>query len=346
MKKHHYLLIFVFAALVISLIFNFRVLAHIVDILEKKPIADFSKRQMSHFLFLIFNMTSSFFMFLFFGLMNFYVLSKVNQLVRNKYITAFTIVLVNLLLFFVLIHLQKNISHECFIRPGRFSRRMFMFSNYVLAIFGLVLAYYLLLIKKMNYSKYENIRLKEENSKAELSALKDQISPHFFFNSMSSLSSIVRNEHKSDALEFIQDLSSIYRYTLSCGGVNLVSVQDEMNFIEAYVALLKKRFGDKLSLIVNLPSLSAKDKVPPMSLQLLLENAIKHNVVTQKKPLLIEIFIEGNCICVKNNLQEKKYTNSFGIGLQNLSFRYKLIADEDIVVLKTEDSFIVKLPLL
>lgn len=345
MKKHHYLLILILASIAASLIFNFRGIAHIIDLLEKKSVSDFNERQISHLLYLSFNLINSFVMFLFFAVINFYVLSKAKFFLTEKYLSISFIIFVNIILFLVFTSLQKYISHEYLFKVGRFTRRMFMYSNYMLSSFGIVLAYYLLLIRKMNYSKYENIRLKEENSKAELSALKDQISPHFFFNTMSSLSSIVRNEHKDDALEFIQDLSKIYRYTLSCGGVNLVLLKEELNFIESYVALLKKRFGNKLSLKIDLTPRLTSNKIPPMSLQLLLENAIKHNVITHKKPLLVEIYLQNNYICVRNNLQEKIYINSFGIGLQNLSERYKLIANKDIEILKSEKYFVVKLPI-
>jgi sensor histidine kinase YesM len=201
-------------------------------------------------------------------------------------------------------------------------------------------------MKKMRIAEQENLRLVEEKSKAELSALKEQLSPHFFFNTLSTLSAIVRNEKKEVGLEFIGEISKTYQYTLATKQ-DLVTLKEEMSFLESYLFLLKKRYGEKLSFSQDLPEDILSSEIPPMSLQLLVENAIQHNVITREKPLHIRIFTEKGMICVENNLQEKESgLDSFGIGLQNLSNRYRLLSQKDIIITKDKQKFGVKLPLL
>ncbi|GAH05080.1 unnamed protein product, partial [marine sediment metagenome] len=257
----------------------------------------------------------------------------------------------NLAVYFILIPAGKLFHTWYFLdkyenKEIEFDIENFLIINITVFLLAIVVANLLLLMKKMRIAEQENLQLIEEKSKAELSALKEQISPHFFFNTLSTLSSIVRNEKKEVGLEFIGEISKTYQYTLATKQ-DLVTLKEEMAFLESYVFLLKRRFGDKLSFSQELPVDLLPLKIPPMSLQLLVENAIQHNVITKETPLHIRIFAEKEMVCVENNLQEKESgVDSFGIGLQNLSNRYRLLSQKDIIITKDKQKFGVKLPLL
>jgi len=223
--------------------------------------------------------------------------------------------------------------------------RNYFINHLSVLIIAFISPYILLRIQKVKSIESNLIKIKEEKTKAELSALKEQISPHFFFNTLSTLSTIVRNENKEAGLEFIQDMSSTYRYTLTAANDDLVLLEKEVDFINSYVYLLQKRFGEKLQFVIDIPEGFRQLTLPPMSLQLLVENAIQHNIITQALPLKITIMIEDGMICVANNLQPRESVDSFGIGLKNLSDRYKLLKKKDIIIEKTLSKFVVKLPI-
>jgi LytS/YehU family sensor histidine kinase len=222
----------------------------------------------------------------------------------------------------------------------------FAYVNSYPILIALVFAYIINLYKKSKSAEIENIKLKEEKIKAELSSLKEQISSHFFFNTLSSLSHIIRSNEKNQSLEFVEKLSEVYRYILESNQKDLVNLKDELEFLNAYFFLLDKRFGKKLIVQIDITSDLYLTSIPPMALQLLAENAIQHNSITSSAPLKIKIFNDDNMICVENNLQKKETGNSTGIGLNNLLKRYQLIANKVITIKENKDRFIVKLPVI
>ena len=185
-----------------------------------------------------------------------------------------------------------------------------------------------------------------ETLKAELASLKEQISPHFFFNTLSSLSSIIRLNGKNESLKFLDKMSQVYRYILESNQNDLVKLKDEIEFLNAYFFLLRKRFGEKLILEIEISPDLNETYIPPMALQLLVENAFQHNTITNSAPLKIKIFNKNGMICVQNNLQKKKSSESFGIGLPNLLKRYQLIAGKEIIINKNTSIFSVKIPVI
>lgn len=219
-------------------------------------------------------------------------------------------------------------------------------TNGVVAIASISAAYFALLFQKLRRQEVEKAQLLEEKTQAELSALKDQISPHFFFNTLSSLSTLVRNESKDTVLEFIQELSSTYRYTLASKQQDLVAIEDELTFVRSYLFLLKKRFGEKLSVHIDIPKELGKRQLPPISLQVLVENAVKHNIMTRDRPLEIRFFVDQHYLVVENNLQEQQQSSGMGLGLENLSNRFRLLTQQEIIIEKDANRFIVKLPFL
>ncbi|MGH1386422.1 sensor histidine kinase [Kordia sp.] len=222
----------------------------------------------------------------------------------------------------------------------------FLINHSLVLMIAIVGPYVLLRIEKARELEMNLIKIKEERSIAELSVLKEQISPHFFFNTLSTLSSIVRNDTQKATLEFIDDISNTYRYSLSSTKTDVVTLKEELEFIKSYSDLLQKRFGEKLKITLNISEEIYDSHIPPMSIQLLIENAIQHNVIASESPLLIAIYNKDAYIYVENNLYEKKEVESFGIGLMNLNNRYKLIANKEIHIEKKQDVFLVKLPLL
>ncbi|WP_313805172.1 histidine kinase [Flavobacterium sp.] len=201
------------------------------------------------------------------------------------------------------------------------------------------------------YRSYQENRVKEQKiiagtASAKFESLKNQIDPHFLFNSLNVLSSLIE-ENPESAQKFTSSLSKIYRYVLEQRDKELVSIEEELNFAKTYMNLLKMRFEN--SIFYELPEKvnNPEAKVVPLSLQLLLENTVKHNVVSEKKPLKIRIFEQGNSLLVQNDLQKKEVLKDRqGVGLQNIVSRYAILTDRKVKITQTEKEFTVELPLL
>jgi hypothetical protein len=200
------------------------------------------------------------------------------------------------------------------------------------------------------YRAYQENKLKEQKviagtASAKFETLKNQIDPHFLFNSLNVLSSLIE-ENPDQAQRFTTSLSKIYRYVLEQKDKELVSIEEELSFAKTYMNLLKMRFEN--SITFELPStFNHEAKVVPLSLQLLLENTIKHNIVSEKKPLHIKIYIENNYLVVENNLQKKEVLQDRkGVGLQNIVNRYGLISERKVLIEQNESCFRVMIPVL
>jgi two-component system, LytTR family, sensor kinase len=189
-------------------------------------------------------------------------------------------------------------------------------------------------------------QLDKERSQAELQALTNEMDPHFIFNSLNTLNHLILNRPQQAHL-FNNKLAQVYKYFLINKTRELISLKDEMEFIDNYFFLLQIRHDGKLQLKADLNEENCKAMIPPFAIQVLIENAIKHNEFTEANPLLIKISINGQYIRVTNNAKPKPYAiNSTGIGLKNLSSRYRIISRKDIEIEKGRDSFTVKLPLI
>lgn len=182
---------------------------------------------------------------------------------------------------------------------------------------------------------------------AELIALKNHIDPHFIFNSLNTLSYLISKD-PCNARLYNDTLAKVYRYILLNRESNLVHVREEIEFLSNYFYLVKIRFGKAIDMIIEIESLYAEELfIPPISLQILLENAIKHNELSEKDPLVMRVHVTSASIIVVNKIIRKTYAESTaGTGLTNLDNRYKLITNTNISVQKTEDQFIVRLPIL
>lgn len=201
------------------------------------------------------------------------------------------------------------------------------------------------------YTKYQKNKIKEQKviagtASAKFDALKNQLDPHFLFNSLNVLTSLIE-ENPVNAQKFTTSLSKVYRYVLEQKSKELVTVDEELNFARTYMLLLKMRFED--SIIFEIPDKASnpESKVVPLSLQLLLENAVKHNMVTTSKPLHIKIYEDGDYLVVMNNLQPKQIVKkSSGVGLENIKQRYQLLSNRKVHINQREKDFAVAIPML
>jgi hypothetical protein len=194
----------------------------------------------------------------------------------------------------------------------------------------------------------ETEKWQKERAQMQLEALRAQVDPHFLFNSLNTATELVAEDPKR-AEDYIQSLSKVYRYILETRDRELVRVEEELQFLNSYRHLLQTRFGDKLNIEINLPSGTMNQGIVPFALQLLVENAIKHNVVSSKQPLDVRIALDeaNQSLVVSNPLQPKlQSVVSTGTGLQNLRRSYGLLSDGVVEILEQAGNFVVKLPIL
>lgn len=204
------------------------------------------------------------------------------------------------------------------------------------------------MVKWKQASKFEITQQKiiAGTANAKFESLKNQIDPHFLFNSLNVLSSLIE-ENPDNAQRFTTSLSKIYRYVLEQKDKELVSVEDELSFAKTYMNLLKMRFENSLFYELPTTNINPDAKVVPLSLQLLLENTVKHNIVSEQKPLHIRIFIDGDYLAIQNDFQKKEVLQDRqGVGLQNIVNRYGIITNRKVLIEQNEKTFTVKIPIL
>ena len=192
----------------------------------------------------------------------------------------------------------------------------------------------------------ENERLKNENLTTRYNMLVGQINPHFFFNSLNSLAMLVREKHDDKALTYIDQLSYTFRYIIQNGQSTLMTLDEELKFIEAYSYLFEIRYADKLFFDIDVDDKYRSWTLPALSLQPLIGNAVKHNTITRSKPFHISIRTEQGWLVVANPKVPKiEPEPSTGIGLENLRNRWHLITGRDIEIIDTDKEFVVRMPL-
>ncbi len=216
----------------------------------------------------------------------------------------------------------------------------------VIAIVVAVVFYAFFYYKYRQESKVKEQKIIAGTASAKFDALKNQLDPHFLFNSLNVLTSLIE-ENPQQAQKFTTALSKVYRYVLEQKNKDLVSVDEELQFAKTYVHLLKMRFESSIVFDIPETSENPEAKIVPLSLQLLLENAVKHNIVTATKPLHIKVFEQNGGLVVQNYLQEKQTVKkSSGVGLRNIRQRYGILTDKTVEIEKTDSIFSVRLPIL
>jgi two-component system, LytTR family, sensor kinase len=202
-------------------------------------------------------------------------------------------------------------------------------------------------LKNWKNAQVSSESFQKESIKAELTALKNHLDPHFLFNNLNVLSSLISKD-KKQSQKYLEKFAEVYRIILQSSSEELVTLHQELDFISAYMYLMQIRFEETIQLSVNIPNTAKNTYLPPLTLQMLIENAIKHNVVTETKPLQIDISVKDEMIIIQNNLQEKKVADyqSSKSGLKNIERRYAHFSEVPIEMVKTANSYIVKVPLI
>jgi LytS/YehU family sensor histidine kinase len=189
-------------------------------------------------------------------------------------------------------------------------------------------------------------QLKKLNVMMQLESLKSQVKPHFLFNSLNTLTGLVEKD-TSRAVKFIAELSKVYRYLLQSNEKEVIQVSEELKFTQAYFFLLQTRFGEGISLETEVAEKYHYHLIPPLTLQMLLENAVKHNQVSARKPLHVIIRADEGTLVVQNNYQPKRsVATSNGMGLSNIAAKYKLLNQPEVLILNGDEHFTVRVPLI
>ncbi|MFC4263177.1 sensor histidine kinase [Ferruginibacter yonginensis] len=253
-----------------------------------------------------------------------------------------TIIVCCSIVFFVSMVLHNNTIEKTFV-PLKLNLIYALLVNLLFHLVNAVFFYF----KEYRSKMLEAEQLKSKTAIAELQLVKSQINPHFLFNNLNVLSSLVM-QNNADANKFIEAFSQVYRYILNNQYKELVTVKDELEFIKPYIYLLEKRFTNGLKFTIDIAPEHTNKFIVPASLQMVIENAIKHNIATRLKPLQIQLQTNINEeLIVTNNLQLREVVeNSTSIGLHNIVKRYELFGKKEVVVQKTSNHFIVTLPLL
>lgn len=194
----------------------------------------------------------------------------------------------------------------------------------------------------------EKEALAKANLQSHLEGLKNQVNPHFLFNSLNTLIHLIP-ENPDNAVRFVQKLSKVYRYILEMRDMNTTPLATELNFLEAYIFLLKERFGNnfQVNIAQEVKTIENNFQIIPLSLQILFENALKHNIISAQKPLHVHLFVENEMLIVRNNFQPKnQMQEGTGVGLENIKNRYQLISQKNVEIIVTAQYFTVALPLL
>ncbi len=221
-----------------------------------------------------------------------------------------------------------------------------LLAGFVCDVIGIAMNESIYSYHKWKETKLEAEQLSKEKLQTQLNSLLQQINPHFLFNSLNTLSALI-DDNPKDAQNYLSDLSKVYRYLLRTNENELTSLANEINFIDSYFHLLQTRFGKGVKLLQSIQPDDYGKLLPPLTLQLLVENAVKHNTVGKNKPLVIEITTSGDYLTVRNNLQRKTLkVESSKVGLSNIAEKYRLINKSAIEISEAEGYFSVTVPLI
>lgn len=217
----------------------------------------------------------------------------------------------------------------------------FIISALVITIYEAI-SFYIQLQKALT----EKADIERHYVQSQLEGLRNQVNPHFLFNSLNTLTYLIP-ENADKAVNFVQKLSKVYRYILESRDAKVIPLREEMDYLHAFIFLLRERFGDNLNIDIRDLRPVEEQSIVPLSLQMLFENAIKHNIISTEKPLYIEVFEQNGHLVVRNNLQRKNQVmDSTGVGLDNIRARYQMLTDQKVEVIVSQQYFTVLLPLI
>ena len=277
-------------------------------------------------------------------------IKKVYQL-NKKTISLLTIgyLVIGVFITFWVIHAGNSfatwLGGDVHIQENYIYRRIF--SGIILCIVIYMTNYTFTLFEERERIMLENERLLRENLHAQFETLRQQVNPHFLFNSLSTLKTMMHN-NIDKAEEYLLKLSDVFRYSLQVNDIEKVTLKEELDILEAYCFMLKGRFGENLSIDIQIDQSHFSMYVPPFSLQIIVENCVKHNIVSKDKPLFIKIFSnQAKQITILNNLQPKNSVEtSSRVGLANIEKRYQYLSGQHIEIIETPETFNVIIPLI
>lgn len=272
------------------------------------------------------------------------IFNNYRKLRWNIFMHAIAIVSVTLLLTSFWLSLVQNMFKEVDIFNNTVTQ--------IVIIVGLLLLVILILLVKVSNltkdwmeNREEIDRLKQARLQGDYNSLKDRLNPHFLFNNLSVLKSLIRYNPALAEL-FIKNFTDVYRYVLKSHEEDTVNLHDELDFLSSYIALHKERIGEGLEVDINVRDEDMDKEIVPMALQLLVENAIKHNIASKSRPLKIEVLTEGNYLVVINNLNKKETTYSTQTGISTLDSRYRLLCNKGLDISTSDTHYRAGIPLL
>ncbi len=242
-----------------------------------------------------------------------------------------------------------QIIHNCFPHIAELAHKN-MISELLTTLIIIAMMFFLYegiyYFNKSRLTEIEKNKLERITAEQKLSTLKNQVNPHFLFNSLNTLVSIIPEEPNL-AINFVQKLSKTYRNILEVRDEKLITIEKELEALDSYIYLLKTRFQGKIQILNTLDESIMHHFVLPLSLQILIENAVKHNITSKNKPLKVSLSNDNDYVTVRNNLQRKQQQyNSTKLGLANIKSRYELLTNQEIIVEETAEEFVVKLPII
>ncbi|OQP56503.1 sensor histidine kinase [Niastella populi] len=240
--------------------------------------------------------------------------------------------------------------HKMLFRP-QVNEQLFKFIfniNMVITVIITILAAHIFRLLLNNYQmRLSNASLLRTNAETKFEVLKNQVNPHFLFNSLNTINSLIITDQQA-AVNYVNNMSDVYRYVLKSHELNAIALDEELRFITAYTHMLRGRYGNKIQVDCTIPDACRQYQVPPMALQILVENAVKHNIASNNKPLNIRIYTNDSAmLVVENNLQKRNDpAPSTGVGLHNLNQRCKYLSNNQLIIQQTQSSFSVTVPLM
>jgi sensor histidine kinase YesM len=345
LKKISIHIIALLAGLVIAYLYNFGYAYHLYALIQSESIFEFSSAEFAKLIHTLFWFVSVCLLVYTFILFNYswknkFIKDDLKSWKKNIYNIA-----ANLLFYLLFAIIALLVSTVFLVDFGKNSFILLLSKFSFAAIPAIIIASILLSYKNSKWNEKLIAQLKLEKRNSELQGLKEQLSPHFFFNTLNTLSSLIRTGDKSDSLEFVDSLSDVYRYILDSQTNDTVKISEEIDFVKSYMFLLKKRFGNSIEYCIDINSQMTDKYIPPLSIQILIENAVKHNVFTERQPLIVRIEQQIASIIVTNNMHSKSNSEGHGIGLSNLNKRIQLLVGKEIIIHSDQSTFSVSIPI-
>ncbi|MBC8004682.1 MAG: histidine kinase [Verrucomicrobia bacterium] len=253
---------------------------------------------------------------------------------------VFCLVIIAITIALTGLFMHQQLTSSFFLENGLFMIKI----AFSFIFLGSLISNAILFFKNWKEAAVQQEKLKREQLALQYETLKSQVNPHFLFNNLNTLTSLIASS-PDKAIDFVKRLSDVYRYVLDQKDCELVNLDTELKFVESYVFLQQIRFGSNLNVQVDIPQKNFK--VIPLSIQMLVENAIRHNEISDRHPLEIRIYLKDDqYLTIENKLQKKSGSEGSGSGIQNIKSRYQFFTDKDLIIGISKDYFRISIPLI